>query len=105
MPVHLPAVSGPARVWVIAQTLEEKKPSDTQEAMSNPIDNDEFSTNAAGNISPEHNNSPPTANVFRTNVAVWPWAINRSDVHPPVSDATAMPQNGNEPNTAICSME
>src|SRR6266571_4085521 len=75
IPVHLPAASGPASVWVMAQTLEVNMPSDTQEQMRNPIDNDWFATSAAGSINAAHNSSPVTANVLRTRVAAPPRAI------------------------------
>ena len=102
IPVHLPAASGPANVCVMAHTFEVKMPNDTHEAIRNPDENQESATSAAGSINPAHINSPVTAKVLRTRVGVPPRAIQRSEAHPPASDATAIPQNGNEPSTAIC---
>ena len=72
-------------------------PSDTHEAMRNPKDNHGSGNNAAGNINRAHTTSPVTANDLRTRVGEAPREIHRSEAHPPVSDAAAIPQNGNDP--------
>src|SRR6266566_2922824 len=101
IPVHLPAASGPANVWVIAQTFDVKMPNDAHEAIRNPDANLVSATSAAGSINPAHNNSPVTAKVLRTRVGVPPRAIQRSEAHPPASDAKAIPQNGSERSAGL----
>src|SRR5438034_3535289 len=105
MPAHLPAAVGPARVCVMAQTLEVKIPNEIDAAMISPSDNEGFATNAAGAISPAHSDMPTPTKALRTRVGVAPLAIHRSEAQPPAIEVPAMPQNGKDPKIAIAFIE
>ena len=48
---------------------------------------------------------PDTANVFRAQLGVAPFAIHASEIHPAAVDAAPHTMNGDPPKTAIMRME
>src|SRR5438132_13092665 len=89
----------------MAQTLEVKRPSERQAAISKAMARRFSATAPAGSKSAAQSNSPTTAIVLRTNVADLPFAIQRSENQPPNNEVAAIPQYGSEPNTAISFVE
>src|SRR5689334_15327505 len=102
IPTHLPAARGPANVWVTAQTLEVKIPSDTEAATKRTSEAEELFTRSTGTSRAAQSSKPVVMNVFRTRVGEPPRRIQRSESQPPVIEVKAIPQKGREPRTAIC---
>src|SRR5450759_3281994 len=80
-PDHLPAASGPAIVWVIAQWLDAKMPYEKQASIRNAIEATVPGIITTNRITVE-NVSPVIVHVFRTLVGEIPAAIKRSEIHP-----------------------
>src|SRR5512135_635981 len=86
-PVHRPAACGPARVWVMAQRLEELALQKITPAIIRKTQSAGPLTADRPSRSPE-SASPPATNVLRTRVGVAPAEIQRSEYQPAkVADA------------------
>src|SRR2546425_688767 len=105
MPVQLPAARGPARVWVIAHTLEVNNPRAEQLTTSSMTESLGLRTTAAGSNVTQQSRSPLVTQVLRTRVTEAPRPMSRSESQPPSTDVAAIAQNGREPNTAMLCIE
>src|SRR5688572_25233060 len=105
MPVQRPAASGPASVWVMAQTFEVNIPSAMHASVIRTTEAFAVFTKGAGAMAPAQRIRPPAEYSLRTFPGSAPARIHRSDVHPPTREETAIAQNGTDPRSAMLVMD
>ena len=89
---------------MIVHTFEVNKPIDKKVTISSTMATLSGARAKAGRVAAQIS-KPDTANVFRAQLDVAPFAIHASEIHPAAVDAAPHKMNGSPPKTAILCRE